>query len=75
MRELKNCRKCNMVFVACDNDVLCKKCQVAEDEIFKNIREYIFNNPGTSIYDLSSRFNLSIKRIETYIMDGKLNIS
>lgn len=73
MKEVKNCRKCNMIFSAEEGTVLCKKCEVEEEETFKIIRDYLYDNPGTRIQDLSAELNISVKRIEQYVRNGRLN--
>lgn len=74
MAEVKNCKKCNRIFSADDNAIFCKKCEAEEEEIFKEIRDYLYENPGTSIHDLSVRFNVSINRIERYIRNGRFEV-
>ena len=74
MKEVKNCRKCNMIFSTYEGAVLCKKCEIKEEETFKVIRDYLYDNPRTSIHDLSVKFNISVKRIEQYVRNGRFNI-
>jgi hypothetical protein len=74
MNDIKNCRKCNRIFTADQGAFLCKHCQREEEETFKRLREYLYDNPGTSIYDLSVQFKMSVRRIEAYIRDGRLNV-
>ncbi|MCX8129495.1 MAG: hypothetical protein N3I35_05265 [Clostridia bacterium] len=74
MSDLKNCRKCGKVFSSTDGSILCRSCSREEDEVFKPLREYIHHNPGTTVYELSNKFNVSIKRIENYIRMGRLEV-
>jgi len=75
MREVKNCKKCNMIFTTNDGSLFCKKCQIEEDRTFKLIRDYLYDNPGTSVHDLSAKFNISVRRIEEYIRNGRFDIT
>jgi hypothetical protein len=75
MREVKNCKKCNMVFSTNDGARLCKKCQTKEDEIFRSVRDYLYDNPRTNIYDLSVKFNISVQRIQEYIRNERIEVS
>ena len=75
MKEVKNCRKCNMVFSTYDGAELCKKCEIDEEETYKTIRDFLYDNPGISIHDLSVKLNISVRRIEQFIRNGRLNIS
>jgi len=67
MKEVKNCRKCNMVFSTYVGDDLCKQCEIDEEETYKTIRDFICDNPGISIYDLSVKLNISIRRVEQFV--------
>lgn len=75
MREVKNCKRCHMIFSTYDDAMLCKKCQDIEEETFKLIRDYLYDNPGTSIYDLSAKFNISTKRLGEYLRNDRLQIT
>ena len=75
MKEVKNCKKCNMIFSTNDGSLLCKKCQTQEENTFKMIRDYLYDNPGTNVRDLSIKFNISIRRIEEYIRNGRFDIT
>ena len=74
MREVKNCRKCNMIFSTDSGEMFCNKCQAEEEKIFKLIKNYLYDNPGTSIYDLSVKFNISVRRIQEYIRNDRFNV-
>ena len=75
MKEVKNCRKCNIVFLSNEGSELCKKCESDEEETYKTIRDFLYANPGISIHDLSEKLNISVRRIEHFIRKGRLNIS
>lgn len=75
MREIKNCKKCNMVFSTNEGAMLCKKCQIDEEQIFKLVRDYLYDNPRTSVQDLSIKFNISVRRIEEYIRNGRFDVT
>ena len=74
MREVRNCRKCNAMFATNEKEILCKRCREEEDQIFKMVRDYVYENPGTSVSELAVMFNLSVKRIDRYIRDGGFNV-
>jgi len=74
MGDIKNCRKCGKSFFTNGlDDVFCKCCSEEEKRVYKELREYLYNNPGTSAYDLSIKFNIRIDRITRYIQDGRLS--
>lgn len=75
MKEVKNCKNCNMIFSTSDGSLFCKKCQTEEEKTFKMIRDYLYDNPGTSVRDLSTNFNISVRRIEEYIRNGRFDVT
>lgn len=74
MKEIKNCKNCNMVFSTYEGAVLCKKCEAEEEETYKRVREYLYDNPGISVSDLSLKLNISIKRINQYVQNGRFEL-
>ncbi len=68
--ELKNCRKCNRVFSSVEGATLCSRCNVAVDDTFSRVREYIFDNPVCSIKEVSKATNVSSEIILKWIRDG-----
>jgi uncharacterized protein YjaG (DUF416 family) len=75
MREVKNCRMCNMIFSTQDGALLCKKCQMEEEKTFRVIRDYLYENPGASVQDLSIQFNVNVRRISEYVRNGRFDIT
>lgn len=74
MADIKNCKRCGKPFFSRNcSDVFCENCAQDEHKLYKDLREYIIDNPGTSAYDLSQVFNVRIDRITRYIRDNKLN--
>ncbi|MCX7922878.1 MAG: hypothetical protein N3B21_12845 [Clostridia bacterium] len=74
MRDLKNCKTCGKLFSPLASTTHCNSCSTADERVFKMIREYLYDNPGTNAYDLCVRFNVSIERIIKYIKDDRLKV-
>jgi transposase-like protein len=74
MEEVKSCAKCNKMFSSRNGATFCEVCARDEDEIYKNIREYLVDHPGTSIMDLSVRFKVSINRLMHYVHNGRFDL-
>ena len=68
--ELRNCRKCNRVFSSVEGATLCSRCNVTVDDVFSRVREYINDNPVSSIKDVSKATNVSSDIILKWIRDG-----
>ena len=44
----KNCKLCNAVFASIDCAVICDRCMSSEGELYKHIRDYLYEHPGLS---------------------------
>jgi len=63
MEEVISCAKCNKMFSSRKGAAFCEVCAQDEDEIYRAIREYLFDHPGTSILELSVKFKAGINRL------------
>jgi NMD protein affecting ribosome stability and mRNA decay len=72
--EALNCPRCGKVFVKI-TDPICKDCVKAEEEIFDKVRDYIKENPDKNIKEVAEICEVTVKRILTYIRDGRIDAS
>lgn len=73
MGNLKNCKKCNRLFSATDvSSTLCSRCNEDIDDEFTRVREYIYDNPASSVKDVSMGTGISTEAILKWIRDGKI---
>ena len=71
--NLKNCKKCNRLFAAADNNTfLCSRCNDDIDDDFTKVREYIYDNPTSSVKNVSVGTGISTEAILKWIRDGKI---
>lgn len=73
--ELKNCAICRKIFSQNAKESICRDCIVAEEEKFQTVREYLKENPGASISQVSDETDVSTKKIMRYLKDGRIEIS
>lgn len=74
MADIKNCKRCTKAFLSSNfEEIFCKSCGAEEQKLYKELREYVLNNPGVSAYDLSQTFNIRIDRITRFINRNRLN--
>jgi len=69
-----NCRGCKKPFVKIISSY-CEECLKAEDEFFKLIRDYLYDNPGCNVNQLSEATGISARKIFDYIKDGRIGLS
>jgi flagellar operon protein (TIGR03826 family) len=72
--EARNCPRCKKIFNYVRSPV-CPACEKEEEETFVALRNFIDENPGCRMAELSETTGVSIKRITQYIRDGRLEIS
>ncbi len=73
--SLKNCKKCNRVFSSIDGATLCSRCNDDVDDEFNRVREYIYDNPSSSIKDVSNRTGVNSEAILKWIREGRIVLS
>ena len=71
--DIRNCKKCGKIY-AYDGFDLCLACRKEEEEEFKRVRKYIYDNPNASIQTVSEETNVSVKKILRFLKEGKLEI-
>ena len=64
-----NCEKCNKIFNYIRGPLLCNKCN---EEVFNQIKNYINQNPNSTVYDINKDLNLPIKIVEEYIKEERI---
>ena len=74
MGEIKNCRSCGKIFTYMGGQLLCRKCRDIEEEQFKQVKEYLYENPGATITEVAMQLEISVKKIKQYLREGRLEI-
>ncbi|MCL2225449.1 MAG: flagellar protein [Defluviitaleaceae bacterium] len=72
--QAMNCPRCGKVFVRI-RDPICEACVKEEEQIFENVREFIKENPNLSLNEVAEACEVTVKRIMTYIRDGRIDAS
>ncbi len=71
--NLRNCKKCGRLFSANnDSTFLCSRCNESIDDDFIKVREYIYDNPTSSVKDVSLSTGIPTESILKWIRDGKI---
>lgn len=75
MPDVRNCRKCGKIFNYIGRAPICSQCRELEEEDFKRVKEYLYENPGASITQVSTELEISIELIRRFLKDGRLEIA
>lgn len=71
--NLINCKKCGRLFSAnAEGDSFCSRCNQDVDNEFTKVREYIYDNPSSSVKDVSLGTGIKSEIILKWIRDGKI---
>ncbi|MBN2900092.1 MAG: MerR family transcriptional regulator [Clostridia bacterium] len=72
MGELKNCKKCGRMFSAENGQLFCSKCRTNDEDDFKVVREYIYDNPNSTVHDVHEATEVSEEKILKFLRQGRL---
>lgn len=73
--NIKNCPKCKKIFSPNGSQMICNDCIKKEEEEFNSVREYLRENRGAGIDEVSEATGVSPKKILKYLKDGKLEVT
>lgn len=69
---VKNCVRCNRMFQSDGPGKLCARCLDTDEEDFKVVREYVYDNPNCSIPEVSESTGVAEEKILKFLRQGKL---
>lgn len=73
--DVKNCKGCNRLFQYIGGPPLCPTCREALENKFSEVKEYIYQNRGASIAEVSEATEVSVKQIKQWIREDRLVLS
>ncbi len=73
LNHIDNCPRCGRIFVKGIKDV-CPACVKEIDQMYDKCLEYLRDNRGTNIANLSEETGVSIKQITRFIREGRISL-
>ena len=73
--EVINCRGCGRLFNALTRTRICPNCQAKLEEKFQEVKQYINENPGSTIEIVSQECDVSAKQIKQWLREERLTFS
>ena len=73
--EVLNCKGCGRLFNALTRTRLCPTCQSKLEGKFQEVKEYINQNPGSTIDIVSEACDVPAKQIKQWIREERLAFS
>lgn len=74
MPDVRNCRRCNKIFNYLGGPPICFDCKQQDEENFKRVKEYLYDNPKASLFEVSKELEISVQQIRAYLKEGRLEI-
>lgn len=73
--DLRNCEKCGRMFGAEDGQKLCSKCLLINiEDDFKAVRDYLYDNPGADVREVSAATGVAKPVILKLLKDGRIEV-
>ncbi len=73
MPEIRNCPRCGKIFTYITRPI-CPRCVEEEENEFKVVKEYIYDNPGASIPQVSEETGVALDKIMRFLREERLEI-
>lgn len=73
--EVKNCKSCGRLFNYIGGSNLCASCQKKLEDKFQEVRQYLEDNPNSSVNQVAEKMDVSVKQIKQWIREERLSLS
>lgn len=73
--ELRACKNCKRLYNHFSGETLCPTCNSQLDEIYREVKRYIYDNPNTTIQEVAETFNITIQTLHRWIREERLEFA
>lgn len=73
--DVRNCKSCGRLFNYFGGQLFCPSCMTRLDEVFKQVKEYIYENPGAGVQEIAEEFEISVAIIHRWIREERLSFA
>ena len=73
--DVRLCVGCKKMFQYIAGPTLCPRCRQKEEEMFQIVKDYLRENPGANMYEVSQATSVSAALIEKFLREGRLQVS
>ena len=71
--EMANCLRCKKLFPKF-SDPICEDCKKSEEELFKLVKEWLDENPKSTVLTISQETGAPAKKIMQWLREGRLEL-
>ena len=72
--DVRVCQSCRSLFQYVSGDNLCMQCIRMEEVKFQAVKEYLRENPGANMQEVTEAVDVSAKLIKKFLRQGRLEI-
>lgn len=69
--NLRNCPVCGKLFVYVTKN-MCPDCIKKEEELFDKVRDYLYENPNSSLEEVNKATGVDVRKILEFLKEGRL---
>ncbi|MDD6057336.1 MAG: flagellar protein [Clostridiales bacterium] len=73
--EVMSCKGCGRLFNFVGGTPLCEACKRKLEEKFQEVKQYLRDNPGATIAQVSEEMDVAVKQIKQWIREERLALS
>ena len=73
--EIATCRSCGKIFNHIRGQLICPTCQKELDGKFKDVKKFIYDNPHSSIPDITKACGVSTAQVNRWIREERLTFA
>ncbi|MGL6173160.1 MAG: flagellar protein, partial [Cellulosilyticaceae bacterium] len=70
-----SCKRCKNLFQYVSGKSICPHCLKREEEMFMKVKDFLKTYPGAQIQEVYEETGVSIQMIESFIREGRLEVS
>lgn len=74
MADLRNCSKCGRLFGYVGKPI-CSYCSEEEEDEFGKVKEYLYDNPGSTVFEVSEATGVGTDKIMRFLKEERLQVS
>lgn len=73
--SLTNCKECGKPHIQAAYTEYCAECKVNQDQIYRTFREFVKNNPRSTVYDVHQQTGIPLSKVLRLQKDGYVSYS
>ena len=73
--DVRNCKSCGKLYNYFGGQPYCPTCLSKLDDTFKEVKEYLYENPNTGIQEIAEMFHIGVPIIHRWVREERLAFS